>query len=191
MIERSRRLLLRGLRRGRDCVFSDVVLEPMQRVIRLLDHAGAESRTPDGVKFLADHDLICGKVFTQLRGLPAKGGQVSLISVRASGGSNVCRMSTGRKPETPSAVPARISGGAVRLRIQSLLASLLLQALLRLRSAGPNVDRRSAELCACPGGGRYQSLRIGRVASILITVAVPFAILGVLGVVRGGRDLPD
>ncbi len=70
-IQRLRRLHLRGLRRSRDRVFSDIVLEPMQRVSRLLDHAGAESRTPDRIKFLAYHDLICGKIFTELRGLSA------------------------------------------------------------------------------------------------------------------------
>jgi hypothetical protein len=47
MINRLRRLPLRGL--GRDRVFTDVVLEPVQRVSGLLDHAGAESRTPHGV----------------------------------------------------------------------------------------------------------------------------------------------
>jgi hypothetical protein len=50
MIYRLRRLLLRGLLRGR--VFTNVVLEPMQRVSRLLDHTGAEGRTPYGVQFL-------------------------------------------------------------------------------------------------------------------------------------------
>jgi hypothetical protein len=69
MIYRLRRSLLCGLRRDR--VFTDVVLKPMERVSCLLDHAGAESRTPDGVQFLADHDLIGGNIFTQLRGLPA------------------------------------------------------------------------------------------------------------------------
>ena len=71
MIRRLRRLPLRGLRRGRDCVFSDVVLKAVQRVGRLLNHAGAESRTPDGVKFLANLDLIGGKIFTQLCSLSA------------------------------------------------------------------------------------------------------------------------
>ena len=69
MIHCLRRWLLYRLRRDR--VFSDLVLEPMQCVSRLLDHAAADSRIPDGVKFLADHDLICGQVFAQLRGLPA------------------------------------------------------------------------------------------------------------------------
>jgi hypothetical protein len=71
MIYRLRRLLLCGLPRSRDGVFSDVVLEAVQGVGRLLNHAGAKSRTPDGVKFLANLDLICGKAFTQLRGLSA------------------------------------------------------------------------------------------------------------------------
>ena len=72
MIYRLRRLLLRGLLRGR--VFTDVVLEPMQRVSRLLDHTGAEGRTPYGVQFLAYYDLICGEIFTQFRGLPTDDG---------------------------------------------------------------------------------------------------------------------
>ena len=72
MIYRLRRLLLRGLLRGR--VFTNVVLEPMQRVSRLLDHTGAEGRTPYGVQFLAYYDLICGEIFTQFRGLPTDDG---------------------------------------------------------------------------------------------------------------------
>jgi hypothetical protein len=67
MIQPLRRLPYRRLRRGWDRVFPDIVLETVQRVGRLLDHAGAESQTPDGIKFLAYLDLICGKIFTQLR----------------------------------------------------------------------------------------------------------------------------
>jgi hypothetical protein len=47
------------------------MLKAVQGVGRLLNHAGAESRTPDCVKFLANLDLIGGKIFTQLRGLSA------------------------------------------------------------------------------------------------------------------------
>ena len=83
-------------------------------------------------------------------------------------------------------VPAQISGGAPRRQTQSLSASRLLQDFCFGREVlVPMSIAVLLSFVLAPVADALSRLRIGRVASVLITVALAFAILGVLGAVIG------